>query len=279
MQGFICVTCGTQSAPADSAPEHCPTCEDERQFVPHTGQQWTTLDALRREHFNAWRRYEPGLWGIGTFPSFAIGQRALLVCTPQGNVLWDCISLLDDATVDLVRGLGGITAIAISHPHFYASMVEWAHAFNAPVWLHSADRAHVMRPDPAIRFWSGTTHALVDRLTLINTPGHFDGSAILHWAAGADGRGVLLSGDTFQVVPDGRHVSFMRSYPNYIPLPARTVRSLVAVTEPYVYDRIYGIWWHSVIQSNAKSSVARSAARYVAWLADPAPTGGEASGT
>jgi hypothetical protein len=32
---------------------------------------------------------------------------------------WDCIAPLDDATVTMVEGLGGIDGIAISHPHFY----------------------------------------------------------------------------------------------------------------------------------------------------------------
>ena len=34
---------------------------------------------------------------------FAIGQRAMLLQTESGNILWDMISLLDDDTVDFVR--------------------------------------------------------------------------------------------------------------------------------------------------------------------------------
>ena len=157
MPAFICVTCGTQYAATDHEPAECPICLDERQFLPPGGQQWTTLEQMRGPYFNAWRRHEPKLYGIGTIPNFAIGQRALLVQTPHGNVMWDCITLIDDATIDLVHALGGIAAIAISHPHYYSCMVEWAHAFDAPVWLHEADRAHVMRPDPLLHFWSGAT--------------------------------------------------------------------------------------------------------------------------
>ncbi|HPV08657.1 MAG TPA: hypothetical protein PLD57_16455, partial [Aggregatilineales bacterium] len=104
-------------------------CEDERQYIGWGGQKWTTLDALRETHKNVFYAEEPGLLGIGTTPSFAIGQRSLLVQTPGGNILWDCITLLDEATVQIVRALGGIRAIGISHPHYYSSMVEWAHAF------------------------------------------------------------------------------------------------------------------------------------------------------
>ena len=132
---FICATCGTQFAPSAEPPEHCPVCEDERQYVGWSGQRWTTLDELRRQHTNRIRD-DLGLTGIGTEPSFAIGQRALLVRSAQGNVLWDCITLIDDATVSAVRELGGIRAIAISHPHYYSCVVEWSHAFDAAVHLH-----------------------------------------------------------------------------------------------------------------------------------------------
>src|SRR5690242_14431838 len=99
MDAFICTACGTQYPPSGSAPAHCAIREEERQFVPLTGQGWTTLAKLRTGHFNAYRQHEPGIIGIGTQPAFAIGQRALLIRTPDGNVLWDCISLIDDATV------------------------------------------------------------------------------------------------------------------------------------------------------------------------------------
>jgi len=266
MPAFICVTCGSQFAPSESAPALCLICEDERQYVPVGGQRWTTLDAMRRGYFNAFRLHEPNLLGVGTMPAFAIGQRALLLRLPGGNVLWDCISLIDDATVEIIRALGGVSAIAISHPHYYASMVEFAHAFGATIWLHAADREHVMRPDASIRFWSGETHALADGITLVNAPGHFDGATMLHWAGGAGGRGALLSGDIFQVVPDRKHLSFMRSYPNLIPLSARVVQRMDALMQPFAYDRIYGAWWDRVICTGAKAAVAASVARYLRWI-------------
>ena len=127
-------------------------------------------------------------------PAFAIGQRALLVRAPAGNVLWDCVSLVDEAALEAIGDLGGLSAIAISHPHFYASLVEWSVAFGGvPVYLHQADAAHVRRPDPCVTFWAGDTYPLVDGLTLVRAGGHFEGSALLHWAGGADGRGVLLA--------------------------------------------------------------------------------------
>ena len=263
--GLICVTCGTQFVGTPSA---CVICQDERQFIGAGGQRWTTMAALGQTHSNAWRLHEPDLFGIGTVPGFAIGQRALLLRRDDGNILWDCVSLLDVATVALVRGLGGIRVIAISHPHFYSSMVAWAEAFGAEIWLHAADAAHVMRPDPAIRFWEGARHVLAPGVTLINAPGHFDGATMLHWAGGAEGQGALLSGDIIQVVPDRRFVSFMRSYPNLVPLAPGRVRAIGASVGPFAFERIYGAWWDRVIRRDAKARIERSVARYVAAVTD-----------
>jgi hypothetical protein len=137
MQAYICTACGTQYPPSQGPAERCVICEEERQFVPPGGQAWTTLERLSVGHLNAFREHEPGLIGIGTQPVFAIGQRALLILDAGGNVLWDCISLLDAATITLIKALGGLKAIAISHPHFYTTMQEWARAFDVPVFLTS----------------------------------------------------------------------------------------------------------------------------------------------
>jgi hypothetical protein len=269
---YICVTCGTQYPASDTPPAHCPICEDERQYIGWNGQQWTTLAELQISRHNLVKEHEAGLTGIGSDPRFAIGQRALLVQTPEGNLLWDCITLIDDATIAAVKALGGISAIAISHPHYYSSMVEWSHAFDdAPIYLHSGDRQWVMRPDPSVVFWDGATRPLFGDLTLIHCGGHFEGGTVAHWPQGAEGRGALLTGDILQVVQDRRYVSFMRSYPNLIPLPAAAVQQVVQAVEPYAYDRIYGAWWETIIAANAKAGVHYSAERYVRALSELLP--------
>ena len=154
MPAFICTACGTQYPPSEAPPDLCRSCSDERQFVPASGQSWTTLDGLRSTHSNKFRRLATGLTTIETTPTFGIGQRAILARTPAGNVLWDCIALIDDATVDVLKGLGGVVAIAISHPHYYTTMGEWSRALGGvPIYLHAADRQLVMRADPALQFW------------------------------------------------------------------------------------------------------------------------------
>jgi hypothetical protein len=264
MPNFICTTCGTQYADGDQPPSVCAICQDERQYVKATGQQWTTLAKLRLTNRNSIRFEEPGLTGIGVEPHFAIGQRALLVRTPQANVLWDCLPLLDEAVVEMVKALGGVSAIAISHPHYYASMIEWSRAFGGvPIYLHAADSRWVMRPDKAIVSWDGETRAIGEGLTLVRCGGHFEGGTVLHWAGGASGKGALLTGDIIQVVADRKHVSFMYSYPNYVPLPAFSVERIVKAVEPFEYDRVYGAFWDTVIERDGKATVRRSAERYL----------------
>jgi hypothetical protein len=263
---FICATCGVQHASSSRPPEHCPICEDERQYIGWEGQRWTTHEQLAADHDADIREEEPSLLGIGMRPSFAIGQRALLVQTAQGNVLWDCVPLLSDEILDRVSRLGGIAAIAISHPHYYSTMVDWGRAFDAPIYVHEADRRWVTRPDEGITFWSGDTCALPGELSLVRLGGHFAGGAVLHWPAGQAGAGALLSGDIVQVVSDRRWVSFMRSYPNLIPLPAGEVKRIADALEPYAFERIYGAWYGRVVATDAKAAVARSAERYVQAL-------------
>ena len=208
---YLCVTCGTQFPESPKPPEHCPICEDERQYVGPEGQTWTTLDQLRSTHKNTIKQEEDHLYSINTAPKFGIGQRAFLIQTPKGNILWDCVGLIDDATISRIRELGGIAEIAISHPHYYTSMVEWSRAFNAPIHIHEAERPWVMRPDPCIRFWNGESQTLLGSLPLVRTGGHFEGYQVLLWPAGAGGKGALMAGDQPQICMDPKQVSFMWS--------------------------------------------------------------------
>jgi hypothetical protein len=267
MQSYICATCGQAYAESDEPPAECKICVDERQYVNAKGQQWTTLEELQKKHKSDIRQLEPNLIGIGATPQIAIGQRALFISQPGGGVLWDLTPLITDEAVVQIRTLGGLRAIAISHPHYYATMSEWSAALGGvPIYLHANDKEHVMRPDPAIRFWQGETFDLGQGITLIRCGGHFAGSAVLHWAGGAGGNGVLMTGDTIMVVPDTRHMSFMYSYPNLVPLPARTVRAIATKVEPYPFERMYAAWWDRVCKRDAKARLARSVERYIAAI-------------
>jgi glyoxylase-like metal-dependent hydrolase (beta-lactamase superfamily II) len=257
MERYLCATCGTQYPGSAHPPFECLICADPRQYVPVDGQKWTTLGELRASHRAKMRDELPGLLGIGCEPGFAIGQRPLLVRTEDGNVLWDCQALLDDEIVAALQERGGLRAIAISHPHYYTTMVEWAHTFGCPILIHEDDAPWVMRPDDSVQPWSGETYEVAPGVTLLRLGGHFAGGQVLHWAE----RRLLLSGDIVQVIPDRSHVGFMYSYPNLIPLPPDTVDEIARRLEPLDFDTIVGAWWGTVTL-DAKEAVRRSARRY-----------------
>jgi hypothetical protein len=266
---FICTTCATQFAASDGPPARCSICEDERQYVGPHGQQWTTLAALLPGHHNATAEEEPGLFSIHTRPEFGIGQRAFLVQTPQGNLLWDCVPLLDERTIAWANSLGGISAIAVSHPHYYTTMVEWSRAFgDAPIYLHADDEQWVMRPDGCVHFWQSDARPLFGGLWLVRTGGHFAGYQVLLWLGGAGGRGVLLAGDQPYVCRDRRWVSFMYSYPNLIPLGPSAIRLVAGKLAATGFDRIYGAFPGQLVPEGAKAVVARSAERYLRAIND-----------
>lgn len=265
---YLCVTCGTQYPVTDAPPAHCAICEDDRQYVNRAGQQWTTLARLRDgAHSNALTEHIPGVTSIATTPKVGIGQRAYLLQTPQGNVLWDCLSYLDDATVAALQQRGGLAAIAISHPHFYTTMVDWSHAFGGvPIYLHADQRPWVMRDDPAIHYFEGESVEPLAGLRVLRLGGHFPGSAVLHWPGAADGAGALFTGDTISVAADPRWVTFMYSYPNDIPLGPTAIRKIVAGVEPLAFARLYDGW--DEVSGEAREVVLRSAERYLRHIAE-----------
>lgn len=262
----ICETCGTQYAETPTPPTYCPVCEDERQYVGWNGQEWTTHEALAAR-YRLRIEDDHGLLGIG-IPEFAIPQRALLLPTAAGNILWECVSLVTDEAVAALKARGGVDLIAISHPHFYTAMVEWSEALGGvPILLHEADKDWVRRSSSKIRFWSGNAHRLHDTVTLIRCGGHFPGSAAIHWTDGPRRGGALFPGDALQVVLDRRHVTFMYSYPNYIPMKPSDVRGMRARLEGFEFEDVYGYTWGRNIIGRARAAVDRSFDRYLAAVA------------
>jgi hypothetical protein len=262
---FVCRTCAVEQPDTSEPAAVCAICSDERQYVRPTGQQWTTLDELGAAgHRGTVAEVEPGLYGITTEPSVGIGQRALLVQRPSGNLLWDPNGYLDDGLIEAVRQLGGVAAVAASHPHMFGVQVEWSHRFGGvPVYVQAEDREWIQRDDPVIATWDEKNEVLPG-VMLHRIGGHFPGSAVVHFV-GADGRGVLLSGDTVACTPDEHWVSFMRSYPNKIPLSAAVVAKVADRVLQLDFDRLYDNFAGQVI-GDAAGWVRRSADRYIAWV-------------
>src|SRR5574337_406680 len=228
---WLCRTCGVEHA---ATPAVCAICADERQWVPREGQQWATLDELA-----------------------GAGVRSTTTVIEPGFV--------DDAAVTVVREQGSTVAIIASHPHMFGAQVEWSRRLGGvPVYVNAADAEWVMRPDPVITHWSDTLQ-LTPTLSVIRVGGHFPGSAAACWSDGADGRGVLLVGDTIFPNPDRRTVSFLRSYPNRIPLSAAVVRRMADTLTQLRFDRIYGLFTNA-IESDAAAAVEFSARRHIAWV-------------
>lgn len=260
----LCATCAVETGGAHQPGDVCPICADERQWVPAGGQRWTTVDLLRREgQVLEWFHVEPGLIGMVSRPGVGIGQQTMIVRTDQGSLIWDPPGLITDEAVDHVRRLGPVVAIAASHPHMFGVQLAWAEAFGAPVLVNAKDVDWLQKRTDAIELWSGRRR-ITPSLTLHELGGHFPGSAVALWTAGAGGRGVLLAGDTIFANPDGT-ASFLRSYPNRIPLSAAVVQRLAAVTDHLPFDRLYNNFG-AVIDHDARSMVRFSADRHAAWV-------------
>jgi hypothetical protein len=260
---LICATCAVEYS--EPTPEVCPICADERQWVPSDGQHWTTFDELAAAgQALTFTDNEPGLTGIATDPTVGIGQTAQLISTPAGTLLWDPTGYVDDAAVARVLEQGPVLAIAASHPHMFGVQVEWSHRLGkVPVLVAEADREWLGRTDSVVEFWSGSRQ-ITDGLTLYQVGGHFVGSGVAHWAAGAGGGGVLLTGDSVFPNPDRRSVGFLRSYPNKIPLSGAVALRIVDQLEALAYDRIYGNF-NNTIDADAKAVMRMSAERHAAW--------------
>ena len=264
MTRFICLQCGTQYPDSGTPPAACAICADDRQYVRFGGQAWTTLAELAITHSQKFTDEGDGITGIAMEPPFAINQRPLLLQAKAGNVLWDCNTILTDAGIAEIGRRGGLAAIAISHPHYYSTMLEWSAAFGGvPIYLHADDRQWVMRSGTDIVHWTGETLALNGEMTLIRGGGHFPGGQMLHWSSAEGGKGALFTGDIAMVAQDRRHVSFMYSFPNYIPLNAKAVRRIADAEAPYAFDSIYGAWTNLNVKGGGKSAFADSVARYL----------------
>ncbi len=140
---------------------------------------------------------EEQMWSIWTEPKFGIGQRCVFVQTDHGNVLWDCMTNLDEETVNFIKQKEGLKAIVISHPHYYTTHLEWAQVFDCPVYLASNDKEWISREDQrgCRRFIEGTSQQIIPGVTAIKVGGHFPGSLVLLWNK------KLLIADSFVTTP------------------------------------------------------------------------------
>lgn len=288
---LICTACGTQYPTADPQQQSCCfICDDPRQFTPPEGQSFTTLGKIKSSlagYKNIFRRYEKDerLTFIYTTPKFAIGQRCILIRTPAGNILWDCITLLDDATVTEINKMGGLKAIVISHPHYYSTHLQWARTFGCPVYLAAEDEEWLAQTDAERQIFlkRGTTEKRVtvsgqdSGATILKLGGHFPGSLVLLF----DSR--LFVADTLLTTPAGlgswetdavgnrreghlgrpegaNSFAFMWSIPNLIPLSPDEISGMWDVLGKHEFRSTHGAFMGQDIEdSKIKGRVLESA--------------------
>jgi glyoxylase-like metal-dependent hydrolase (beta-lactamase superfamily II) len=261
-QKIICIACGTQYQQTLPATATCPICLDDRQAVPEKGQCWTNLQELSDNYGVIIKKLHENLYELKMAPSFAIGQRALLIITPTGNILWDCIALINEPTIEFIKSKGGLKAMAFSHPHYYTTMNEWAEIFNCPIYIHQKDEPWIFNKAEHISLWSEVDKELWDGIRLINVGGHFPGSSILH-VPFLSKESTILCGDTFYISPSKKHAAVMYSYPNRIPLPVHEVQRIKKQMLNIQFDTIYGFYDYQNIYSDAKHLIENSLNKYI----------------
>lgn len=199
---------------------------------------------MRGKYSNKWKQVEgdDSLWSIYTEPKFGIGQRCILLETPHGNVLWDCITYLNDETLQWIHSKGGLQAIVISHPHYYTTHLDWAKAFDCPVIVAKDDEEWINRKDTEgrRRLMEGTAEEIISGVTAAKPGGHFPGSLVLHWDR------KLFIADTFVTTPSAYYhknrlpgttsYAFMWSIPNMIPLPPSELHKMWQVIKKLGFE-------------------------------------------
>lgn len=256
----ICATCGTKY-PIDYKRNRCLICEDDRQYIPLDGQQWTNDFELNKNHSVKIKQLKTDLYEFVIEPNFSIGQRALFVLSESGNILWDCIPMIDEELVHFINEKGGLKAITISHPHYYSNMGEWAEQFDCPIILPESEKSFVVNPTDRIQYWHEGGFDFWDEIKLIQIGGHFPGSGILY-IPDISSEGAILCGDTFNLSLSLKHFSVMYSYPNRIPLPIAEVAEIKKKMKAISFDEIYGFWPYQNVTEDTKKILIESLERY-----------------
>lgn len=269
---LICSQCGTQFPSADrDSIRTCALCDDPRGSVPASGQAFTSMSELKAQgHRNVFEEYagDSRITYITSRPPIGIGQRATLIQTRAGNILWDCITLLDDDTLRHIRGLGGLRAIVISHPHFYSAHAQWARAFACRVYLAADDaKWTTMRSGHQLLVPDVETPVLDTGAKMIRLGGHFPGSMVLLYD-----RHVFIA-DTLMMTPAGfgdwtadamgsprqrppgqNSFAFMWSFPNRIPLGPDEIARMWYIICKYRFEAAHGSFAHCDMEDvNAKA--------------------------
>ncbi|EIN11210.1 hypothetical protein PUNSTDRAFT_98270 [Punctularia strigosozonata HHB-11173 SS5] len=289
----ICKTCGAQYPHEERDLSACVICLDDRQYVPESGQAWTSLRELLDEDVQTtlepWK-HDNNVLRIKNEPGVGISQTPILLLTERGYIIWDCSAYMSPSALHTIQGYFSenrpFLGIAISHPHFYNSAATICRALRegmrgksaeAMVYAHAADRVWWMRTDDLaiVNFWEGASYNFIqqsaEKLSMIRCGGHFPGSCVLHWQPKGSKtinnsisitRSLVLCSDTFMIAPDRKTISFMYSYPNQVPLSPKEVGGIWQAIAYLGFNRALSAWPGREIVHDAKSLVLKSALRF-----------------
>ncbi|ETN43273.1 uncharacterized protein HMPREF1541_02432 [Cyphellophora europaea CBS 101466] len=254
----ICAACGAQYEVTE---------DDPRQFVPFTGQVWTTLGKMKaaREEDGAGNKYKNVFEQVKLDENFGIGQSARLIQTPHGNILWDLVAYLDEETIERIQELGGIKMIVISHPHFYTTWADWSSTFKVPVYTTAADSVWLNRqshPTATLRMLSEPVTELQPGVHSIICGGHFPGSQVMHTAPPNTVIPTLFAADAIFPAPSAHNPTsakpgqitymFLWSIPNMIPLKPDEILRIWRVLKVWDFKATYGVMakWSNVFEKD-----------------------------
>ncbi|ORY29341.1 hypothetical protein BCR39DRAFT_532414 [Naematelia encephala] len=285
----ICTACGTQYPKSVTS---CVICEDPRQFVPASGQSWSSLAELGETRTQRLTEdQEDGrIKFIHTEPGFGINQTPILIETNGGSYIWDCAAYISPHLISYLSSLRmPLKAIAISHPHFFSTSLTWSRALRVPLYLCSADKEWFQRlsditPQDDVRWWTDEID-LGPAVKLIQCGGHFPGSSILHWDRLSESpppldnlptkptpvSGIILTADTIMVQPTQKRFTFIWSAPNMIPLDPHEVIRIYDKVKYLPFGQASSTWPGRFIRQDAKDVLRRSIeehARACGWKWD-----------
>ncbi|EPQ52683.1 hypothetical protein GLOTRDRAFT_46948 [Gloeophyllum trabeum ATCC 11539] len=282
----ICATCAAQYTASSLRPyrigeegtgDGCPICLDERQYVAPTGQAWTSWRELDGKHATRLEPdgRDPRIVRILTEPKAgAIGQTPFIIPSLDGSLIWDCSPYLSPSGVESILSLTSsskpLLGMAISHPHFFCSSVTWARKLGCKVYICATDKEWFMRKDSFVDEYYRKNVGIPLTVECIFSPGHFPGSCVLHWDRSMEQSesslpqtGVIFCSDTCKIAVDRRRMTFMWSYPNYIPLPPKDVQKIWQSLRPFQFGDIYSAWPGEIAFGNGKEKVLNSARRFI----------------
>lgn len=228
LPAFVCTNCGFWQKFFEM-PSYCPVCVDYRHVLPANGWSFSGLEEARGLGRSLFEEIEAGIFRYGTETPLGISPLGYVVVRPDGNVGFEGTGWYDDAALEHIESIGGISYLSASHPHSYGALWQLRERFEPEVILQADDLVWATAFPPT---WTFDDRLRIgDDVELIRTGGHFAGHTILNLSE----RGIVFAGDAlkFEIDPDdarlaiglSTHKAFVRRIP-LTPLEVQRYRDI-----------------------------------------------------